>query len=269
MNDNPLQFVPIELTECRKLSVLDLSHTYVKILPIETALLKNLFDLNLEGCPLKTGLAGVYTKGIVAVLKYYDEKMERERLRGLIIKACKEQLWVDKDTSEITEVIGKVFDSLEADDIYLLKRLLRNLKYMLPESINSVDPYQVKQNLTTSRAEARTPESTMNRSISKSMRPVMNQTIRLYKSDTDIQQSIIIQGAHSKRSELASISEVQLGTNGNLESEQNFHGGTGRASIKIDDHSHRSNKLEAKNGKIATTGKTANKDTKQPKPLKS
>lgn len=212
LNNNPLQFVPIEITDCRKLSVLDLSHTYVKTLPIEMALLKQLYDLNLKGCELKPALENVYKQGIVHVLKFYEDKMEREKYRDLIVKACQEQLWVESQPAEIGDVMAKVILSLETDDIYLLKRLMRNLKYMLPLQIELVDPYLVRQNLMTSRAAIGRSSSpgTMNASLSESMRPRLNQSIKLHLSDIDIQQSIHIQDSAPLRSEGKSVSEHQL-----------------------------------------------------------
>ena len=153
MNNNPLQFVPQELTDCRDLEVLDLSHTYVKTLPIEFSLLKKMYDLDLNGCPLKESLASVYQKGIVEVLKFYEDKVQREKYRGLLVKACKENLWIDDQTQAISEAIDSILMAVESDDIYLLKRLLRNLKYILPESIDLVDPYQIRMNLMKSRAD--------------------------------------------------------------------------------------------------------------------
>ena len=81
LNHNPLQSVPVALTECRYLQVLNISFTYVKILPIEVCHLKQLFDLNLDGCPLADPLAQVYPRGVLALMKHYQDKLEREKYR--------------------------------------------------------------------------------------------------------------------------------------------------------------------------------------------
>jgi len=56
MNNNPVQYLPVEITECAKLSYIDLSHTYIKILPRELILLGKLYYLNLKECPLMESL---------------------------------------------------------------------------------------------------------------------------------------------------------------------------------------------------------------------
>lgn len=77
LNNNPLQNVPIEISECRSLKVLDLSHTFVKILPREMGYLKELYVLNLEACPLEGEIKEVYPKGILAVLAHFKYKLDR------------------------------------------------------------------------------------------------------------------------------------------------------------------------------------------------
>jgi Leucine-rich repeat (LRR) protein len=47
------------VTECKKLSYIDLSYTYIKILPRELILLRKLYYLNLKGCPLQETLQGI------------------------------------------------------------------------------------------------------------------------------------------------------------------------------------------------------------------
>ena len=79
------------MTNCRYLKVLDLSHTYIRILPIEICQLKQLYDLNLDECPLNPKVYDVYKSGIVYLVKYYAEKMQRENLRQKIVNAAKEQ----------------------------------------------------------------------------------------------------------------------------------------------------------------------------------
>lgn len=60
MNNNPIQFVPIELHECKSLTIINLAHTNVKFLPRELFELSKLFLLDLAGCPLKGKIADVY-----------------------------------------------------------------------------------------------------------------------------------------------------------------------------------------------------------------
>ena len=198
MNNNPLQFVPQELTDCRNLEVLDLNHTYVKTLPIEFSLLKKMYDLNLNGCPLKEHLQEVYNKGIVEVLKYYEDKVQREKYRGLLVKSCKENLWIDNEIALISQAIDSVLVAVEKYDIYLLKRLLRNLKYILPSNIDLVDPHQIRSNLMKSRADIEDKvENPFNQSMSKIGNPQMNKSIKYDASDVDLQQSIYIkEGNH-------------------------------------------------------------------------
>ena len=75
LNDNPLQNIPIALSECNKLTVLDLSNTYVRRLPREMYYVKGFYELNLDGCPLDDDLAQVYSKGIVATMSYFKDLM--------------------------------------------------------------------------------------------------------------------------------------------------------------------------------------------------
>lgn len=155
VNNNPVQFIPVSLTDCRYLQVVDASHTYIKILPFEVCHLKQLYDINLTGCPLVEPLSRIYQKGTFYVLKYYQDKMEREKYRDKIVNTCKEDIWIDSSLEEIHERVGQILDNVEGDDISLLKRLLRNLKYMVPQTISDCDPFTVRQNLMTSRGTAK------------------------------------------------------------------------------------------------------------------
>lgn len=174
MNDNPLQGIPAQLTDCRYLGVLNLARTYVKTFPMEFCLLKNLFDLDVTACPLRPLIREKIDQGIVAFLAYMQEKMDREKYREKIVKACKEEVWVDEPTPRIKIAIDSIFEFLEDEDIYLLKRLLRNLKYMVPLEIEQVDPYRVKENLKSSKVEANKSMSKTGQftvSVSRSMNP--------------------------------------------------------------------------------------------------
>jgi hypothetical protein len=148
----------------------------VKILPIEICLLKQIYDLNLDGCPLAEPIAQVYPKGVLALLKYFEDKMEREKYREKVAKQCKEGIWIDNSMGDILEKVGAILTQLEADDISMLKRLLRNLKYMVPEDINDVDPFKVRQLLLSSRAgedgmSRGQTTGQFNQSLSKSFHP--------------------------------------------------------------------------------------------------
>lgn len=117
-------------------------------------------------------LKEVYKEGIVNVLNYYGEKLQRENLRAKIVNAAKEEIWVNASTSMIHEARAKVLDSLEDESLFIVQRLLRNLKYVLPEHIDMVDPYLVKLALTTSKvgsANLDNTQSQLNNSISKPM----------------------------------------------------------------------------------------------------
>jgi len=174
MNNNPLQYLPISISECRYLQVLDLSNTYVKILPFEISLLKQLYDLNLDGCPLKPPLDSVYKKGVLPLLKYYEDKLARENYREKLVKAAKEEIWIDRSIPEIQDAVGKVLDSVENDSIELLKKLQRNLKYILPQRIEETDPFIIRLTLTGQRGRGGgvgAHESQFNNSVSASMHP--------------------------------------------------------------------------------------------------
>lgn len=172
MNKNPIQSVPIELTDCRYLKVLDLSNTYIRLLPLEVCQLKQLYDINLDGCPLVPKVQEVYKGGIMNLLKYYGEKLQRENLREKLVNAAKEEIWIDSPFAQIQEAIGKVLDGLEDDDIFVVQRLLRNMKYVLPAQIDHVDPYVIKLTLTTSKVGSANFDNTrsqLNNSITKPM----------------------------------------------------------------------------------------------------
>lgn len=203
-----MQYLPLEITECRYLQVLDLAHTYVKILPIEICQLKQLYDLNLTGCPLEPTLEVVSKKGIVALLKHYADKLQRENFREKIVNAAREELWLDTPISIIQEVIGKVLESLETDDISLLQRLLRNLKYVLPENIVDVDPFMIKISLSTSKVKSGSihhTKSAMNNSISKSFNVRGKGTYPGFTGQTDtIRQTASVEGSQVNPADMAS-----------------------------------------------------------------
>jgi Leucine-rich repeat (LRR) protein len=205
LNNNPLQFIPVALTECRYLQVLNISFTYVKILPIEICLLKQMYDLNLDGCPLAEPIAQVYPKGVLALMKHFEDKMEREKYREKISKQCKEDIWVDNTLDDILDKIGAILVQLESDDISLLKRLLRNLKYMVPADISDLDPSKVRELLLSSRAGSDGAShgqvtGQFNQSMSKSLHPkkvtqVEDQSLFLQASE----QPQSVEGTDSNR----------------------------------------------------------------------
>ena len=77
LNNNPIQNIPIEISECKKLKVLDLSDTYVRRLPREIYYVKGLYELNLKNCPLDDDIAEVYPQGIVPIMAFYKNLMQR------------------------------------------------------------------------------------------------------------------------------------------------------------------------------------------------
>ena len=135
-----------------------------------------MFDLNLDGCPLAQPIAQVYQKGVLALMKHFEDKMEREKYREKIAKQCKENIWVDNSLDDILEKVGAILAQLESDDAALLKRLLRNLKYMVPADINDLDPFKVRELLLSSRAGSDGAShgqitGQFNQSMSKSLHP--------------------------------------------------------------------------------------------------
>ncbi len=60
MNNNPLQFVPIELSQCLKLKSINLNDTFIKFLHMGLADLKHLTHIGMENCPLKGKLKTAY-----------------------------------------------------------------------------------------------------------------------------------------------------------------------------------------------------------------
>ena len=147
----------------------------MKVLPLEISQLKQLFDLNLEGCPLLPEVNKEYVKGIVSLMKAYAEKLQREGYREKLVKLAKEEVWIEESQIDIQNAIGKILQSVENDDIGLLRKLYRNLKYLIPPRTDLVDPYLVRQNLLHSKVNNThsLPEGpgTFKDSISKSMYP--------------------------------------------------------------------------------------------------
>lgn len=186
MNQNPLQYLPVEVTECKELKVLDLSNTYVKVLPLEISTLKHLFDLNLDGCPLVGPLQQDYQKGIVHLFKVYGEKLQREGYREKLVKLAKEEVWLEESQVDIQNAIGKILTSVENDDLGLLRKLFRNLKYLIPPRTDLVDPYIIRQNLLESKVNTNMqPDAPTNfkDSMSKSMFPGKSFNKRVLESD--------------------------------------------------------------------------------------
>ena len=76
--------IPVELSQCAKLKELDLSNTFIISLPRELHLCSYLFDLKLDGCPLKESLSMHYNKGIDSIQsdmkRKFDKKSEKEEL---------------------------------------------------------------------------------------------------------------------------------------------------------------------------------------------
>ena len=151
LNDNPIQNVPIEISSCTKLKVVNFSNTYIKWLPREMGKLRNMSYLNLDGCDLKGNLGVAYPKGIVDILKYFKRKMQRAEFREKIVKALKEQVYHNASIDQIQDSFQIVMDNLKDVDVYTLKRLLRNLKYIFPQNIYDIDTDGIRNTLLYSR----------------------------------------------------------------------------------------------------------------------
>lgn len=81
LNNNPLQFLPIEISKCKSLQILKLSDTYIKFIPREMADLKKLYELDLNNCPIQGNLKNAYEGGICEVFKYLQRKKDRSDYR--------------------------------------------------------------------------------------------------------------------------------------------------------------------------------------------
>ena len=79
-------------------------------------------------------MAVAYPKGIVDILKYFKRKMQRAEFREKIVKALKDQVYHTLSIDQIQEHFQIVMDNLKDVDVYTLKRLLRNLKYIFPQN---------------------------------------------------------------------------------------------------------------------------------------
>lgn len=73
--------------------------------------------------------------------------MQRAEFREKIVKALKEQVYHTTSIDDIQEAFQMVMDNLKDVDVYTLKRMLRNLKYVFPPSIYDVDPNAIRNTL--------------------------------------------------------------------------------------------------------------------------
>jgi hypothetical protein len=71
------------------------------------------------------------------------------------VKNLKEQIYVYNQIDEIEERMEYVMQSTEDLDIFYMKRMLRNLKYLFPETLEEIDPHSIREGLLTSKTKTR------------------------------------------------------------------------------------------------------------------
>lgn len=70
LNNNPLQYIPIEISQCKNLVILKLNDTYMKFLPREMCMLKKLKYLDLNNTLIDGKLKMAYEKGLTEIFFY-------------------------------------------------------------------------------------------------------------------------------------------------------------------------------------------------------
>lgn len=67
----------------------------------------------------------------------------------------KEQIYVYNSIEEIEQKMDHVMEIVSDLPIFFLKRMLRNLKYLFPPSLNEINPFDIKVGLTTSKTQVK------------------------------------------------------------------------------------------------------------------
>ena len=153
VNDNPLQDLPEELSACKQLRVLDVSHTLVRSIRRDLSLLAHLVELNMDGCPLKPSLAAVYSGGMVSVVAYLRRKYDRKVYKNQLFQRLRETMYPEADPIEVMNATCAVFDALKDVDTATLKLFLHNTTRVFPEKLSFVDTSAIRSKLDTIRGE--------------------------------------------------------------------------------------------------------------------
>lgn len=140
LNDNPLREVPEEISKLHKLRELDLKNTFVITLPREMANLTSLLILNMEGCPLKDSLSGLYGMGMTGMAtdrNAYGQSMmnihaslrrkeDRKMYKEQLFDHLTEWVYPSQPKEQVFEKIEELFGALKDCNSEMLKKLLRN-----------------------------------------------------------------------------------------------------------------------------------------------
>lgn len=70
-----------------------------------------------------------------------------------MVKALKENIYVDYSIEDIQDSMEGVMKSLKGEEIVVLKRMFRNLKYVFPENFYEIDPFRIRETIFTSKVK--------------------------------------------------------------------------------------------------------------------
>lgn len=93
------------------------------------------------------------------------------------MKNLKESIYVYNSIPEIEEKMDNVVDYMSDLPIFYMKRMLRNLKYLFPPTIEEIDPFNIKVALTTSKTKKKDTGTAFESDFSSMKVDEMNQKL--------------------------------------------------------------------------------------------
>jgi hypothetical protein len=71
------------------------------------------------------------------------------------VKSVKEEIYIYNSVEQIEEKMEYIMSSTEDLEIFYLKRLLRNTKYLFPATLEEIDPSSIREALLSSKTQAK------------------------------------------------------------------------------------------------------------------
>ena len=130
LNDNPLRSLPVELSRCTRLRVLDVQNTLLTALPREISRLPSLMVLDLEGTDLRSDVQRVLrTGGPQALMRHLAEEDETLGLKDALHHTLTIDVYYEiSDTEQGKSDIESLVEDLMAEfpNPTQLRTLIRN-----------------------------------------------------------------------------------------------------------------------------------------------
>lgn len=144
LQHNPIEEFIVHIHQMTKLEVIDISHTKIKDIPIEMALLVNVYDWNWKNTPLAINLKeqqGIEVNDLVQFKEYLILSNTRKDLESSLFEVLYgEHFLMDADKPHVRSRIKKLVQKISVvfEDLEDLRVFVKRVEKLLPSCIDDI-----------------------------------------------------------------------------------------------------------------------------------